>query len=110
MTRRNAGSTLVLSRNQYPMQFFELATILLAHGVARVAVTADDVTRYAGVPLPDGVQVHDRDEIVAVQEDLRSRPVLRRRAATRSSTRAAADADAEGGHQPPHLRGLRRLR
>ena len=50
----------------------ELCTILLAHGAAKVAVTADDPARYRGVQLPSGVKVHHRTEIVAVQEDLRS--------------------------------------
>ena len=52
----------------------ELATILLAQGVAKVAITADDLGRYRGVDLPKGVEVHDRSDIVAVQEELRSTP------------------------------------
>ena len=52
----------------------ELATILLAQGVTKVAITAEDVGRYQGVDLPKGVKVHDRTDIVAVQEDLRSTP------------------------------------
>ena len=42
----------------------ELATILLAQGVARVAVTTEDPDRYRRVTLPAGVEVHDRDDIV----------------------------------------------
>ena len=52
----------------------ELATILLAQGVTKVAITVDDLDRYRGVDLPKGVKVHDRDDIVAVQDDLRSQP------------------------------------
>ena len=52
----------------------ELATILLAQGVTKVAITADDLGRYRGVDLPKGVEVHDRTDIVAVQDDLRSTP------------------------------------
>ncbi len=52
----------------------ELCTILLAHGAAKVAVTAEDPGRYRHVRMPQGVEVHDRTEIVAVQDDLRSTP------------------------------------
>jgi len=52
----------------------ELCTMLLAYGVSKVAVTTEDVARYRGVTLPHGVMVHDRSEIVAVQEDLRATP------------------------------------
>lgn len=48
----------------------EIAGILLAHGVRRVLVTTDDPARYRGVDLPDGVEVRDRSEIVAAQEEL----------------------------------------
>jgi indolepyruvate ferredoxin oxidoreductase len=48
----------------------ELATILLAHGVAAVAVSTDDPDRYRKVRLPEGVQVADRRDIVALQERL----------------------------------------
>ncbi len=53
-----------------PIAVPELVTILLAHGVSKVAVTAEDPGRYRGVDLPAGVRVHDRTDIVAVQEDL----------------------------------------
>ena len=49
----------------------ELATILTLQGAAAVAITTDDPDRYDGVDLPRGVRVHDRTEIVAVQERLR---------------------------------------
>ncbi len=52
----------------------ELATILLAQGVSKVAVTAEDPGRYRGVELPKGVEVTDRDHIVEVQEELRATP------------------------------------
>ena len=57
----------------------ELASILLAHGVARVLVTTDDVDAYRGVELPvaaDGtpVEVWDRSRIVEAQELLASVP------------------------------------
>jgi len=57
-----------------PIEVPELATILLAHGVSKVAVTAEDIDRYRGVELPSGVRVHDRTDIVAVQDDLRATP------------------------------------
>ena len=58
----------------YQVGVRELATILLAQGVTKVAVTADDLGRYEHVDLPKGVEVHDRSDIVAVQDELRSTP------------------------------------
>ncbi len=50
----------------------ELATILLAQGVNKVAITTEDTSRYRSITLPRGVDVHDRTDIVSIQEDLRS--------------------------------------
>jgi len=52
----------------------ELATTLLAWGVTKVAVTTEDPRRYRRARLPAGVKVHERRDIVAVQEDLRAQP------------------------------------
>ncbi len=52
----------------------ELATVLLAYGAAKVTITTDDPRNYRRIDLPEGVAVHDRSEIVAVQEDLRDTP------------------------------------
>ncbi len=52
----------------------ELATILLAHGVQRVAITTEDPERYRHLALPPGVHVHDRSAIVAVQAELQATP------------------------------------
>ncbi|MEO6651569.1 MAG: indolepyruvate ferredoxin oxidoreductase family protein [Ilumatobacteraceae bacterium] len=57
-----------------PIAVPELVTILLAHGVSKVAITAEDTHRYDDVRLPDGVVVHDRSDIIAVQVDLASVP------------------------------------
>jgi indolepyruvate ferredoxin oxidoreductase len=57
-----------------PIRVPELVTILLAHGVAKVAVTTEDPARYDAIELPRGVHVHDRTEIVAVQEMLAATP------------------------------------
>lgn len=48
----------------------DLARILLMQGVKEVVITADDIGRYRGRSLPDGVKVHDRSEIVSIQERL----------------------------------------
>ncbi len=48
----------------------ELARILLLQGVKEVVITADDVGRYKGRSLPHGVRVHDRSQIVAIQQRL----------------------------------------
>ncbi len=57
-----------------PVAVPDLVTILLAHGVRKVAITAEDIDRYDDITLPDGVVVHDRDEIIAVQESLAAVP------------------------------------
>lgn len=54
----------------FSMSVPDLVTTLLAQGVARVAITTEDVDRYKSVDLPQGVQVHDRNAIVAVQAEL----------------------------------------
>jgi indolepyruvate ferredoxin oxidoreductase len=57
-----------------PIEVPELVTILLAYGVSKVAITTEDPSRYRRVDLPTGVKVHDRTDIVAVQDELRSIP------------------------------------
>jgi indolepyruvate ferredoxin oxidoreductase len=52
----------------------ELAQILLLQGAREVVITADDLGRYRGRPLPDGVEVRDRTEIVAIQQRLAAVP------------------------------------
>jgi indolepyruvate ferredoxin oxidoreductase len=52
----------------------ELARILQAYGVSKVAITTEDPRRYADADLPRGVEVRDRTDIVAVQEALRATP------------------------------------
>ncbi|RFU21968.1 indolepyruvate ferredoxin oxidoreductase family protein [Geodermatophilus marinus] len=49
----------------------QLVQELLAEGVKRVVVTTEDLDRYAGVRLPAGVEVWDRDRMVEAQELLR---------------------------------------
>jgi indolepyruvate ferredoxin oxidoreductase len=44
---------------------------LLAEGVKRVIITTEDTGRYAGVRLPPGVEVWDRDRMVEAQELMR---------------------------------------
>jgi len=55
-----------------PVGVPELATILLAQGVKRVAITTEDPGRYRAMSLPAGVRVHDRDDIIDVQAELRA--------------------------------------
>ncbi|MGV9798098.1 indolepyruvate ferredoxin oxidoreductase family protein [Mycobacterium sp. NPDC003449] len=43
---------------------------LLAEGVTRIVITTDDVKRYRKVPLPRGVAVLDRSELIPIQEEL----------------------------------------
>ncbi|GAB4075605.1 indolepyruvate ferredoxin oxidoreductase family protein [Nostocoides australiense] len=51
-----------------------LAAELLAEGVAKVAITTEDPSRYAGARLPDGVRVHHRDDLESVLADLAAVP------------------------------------
>ncbi len=46
----------------------DVARALLAQGVARVLVTADDTSRYRGRDLPDGVDVWPREKLLEAQE------------------------------------------
>ncbi len=48
----------------------EMARILLDMGVTAVAITTEDVARYRGGGLPRSVKVHDRTELVEVQDGL----------------------------------------
>jgi indolepyruvate ferredoxin oxidoreductase len=46
--------------------------IARAEGVERIVVVADDVTRYEGIRLPDGIAVRPRSELDSVQRELRT--------------------------------------
>ena len=50
----------------------DLCRVVLAYGVTKVTVTTEDVGRYRGQDLPNGVEVRDRSEIVGVQDELRA--------------------------------------
>ncbi len=52
----------------------DITTSLLAHGVARVLITADETERYRGVPLPAGVEVWSRDRLLEAQQMLAGVP------------------------------------
>jgi indolepyruvate ferredoxin oxidoreductase len=43
---------------------------LVAEGVSRIVVTADDTSRYADVRLPAGVEVRGREALIATQREL----------------------------------------
>ncbi|HEU0230785.1 MAG TPA: indolepyruvate ferredoxin oxidoreductase family protein [Burkholderiaceae bacterium] len=47
---------------------------MLGEGVARVVITTDEPQKYQGVPLVQGVAVHDRHELDSVQRELRDIP------------------------------------
>jgi len=51
-----------------------IARSLLAHGVARVLITADHPERYAGVALPEGVEVWERTRLLEAQRLLAAIP------------------------------------
>ena len=47
---------------------------LLAEGVKEVVITTDDPGKYRGISLPKGASVRHRDDIIEVQEHLRTVP------------------------------------
>ncbi len=51
-----------------------LCANLLTEGVKRIIVTTDDVGRYDGVTMPDGVQVWGRSRIIEAQTELAAVP------------------------------------
>ncbi|MFL6712360.1 MAG: indolepyruvate ferredoxin oxidoreductase family protein, partial [Sulfurifustis sp.] len=51
-----------------------MVTELLAEGVSKIVVVADDLTRYEGVTLPHEVALRPRHETEAVQRELRATP------------------------------------
>ncbi len=52
----------------------DVARVLLRQGVARVLVTTDEVERYRGVALPEGVEVWGRERLLEAQERLAAVP------------------------------------
>jgi indolepyruvate ferredoxin oxidoreductase len=57
-----------------PVSVVDMCTILLAQGVAKIAITTDDVRGYSRDGLSGEVEVRDRADIVEVQEELRAVP------------------------------------
>ena len=67
------NDAVAMTGGQHPlgtMPVPQVATGLLAEGVARVLVTAEDRSRYRGVRMPAGVDVWDRSRVVEAQEVL----------------------------------------
>lgn len=52
----------------------QVLSTLAGEGVQKMAVVTDEPERYAGVALPEGVKVHHRTEMEAVQRDFRDYP------------------------------------
>jgi indolepyruvate ferredoxin oxidoreductase len=52
----------------------QIAAQVLAEGVEKVVVLADDLERYRGVMLPPGVPLKSRGELDAVQDELKATP------------------------------------
>ncbi len=52
----------------------QIAAQLIAEGVKRVVMVTDELERYRGVTLPDGVDLFHRDELMGVQKQLREMP------------------------------------
>ncbi len=51
-----------------------IARQMLAEGVKRCVIVADDIARYASAPPPHGVGLFDRKDLGEVQEELRATP------------------------------------
>jgi indolepyruvate ferredoxin oxidoreductase len=67
------NATLAMTGGQDPvgaMPLDRIARLLLAEGVKKVVVTTEDRRRIRSLDLPSSVDVRDRDELVAVQEEL----------------------------------------
>ena len=67
------NATVAMTGGQDPvgaMPLDRIARLLLAEGVQRVVVTTEDRRRLKALDLPGGVQVRDRDDLVAVQQEL----------------------------------------
>jgi indolepyruvate ferredoxin oxidoreductase len=52
----------------------QIAAQVLAEGVTTAVIVADDVKRYRGVKLPHGVALRPREDLDAVQEELKATP------------------------------------
>ena len=67
------NSTVAMTGGQDPaggLALDQVARLLLAEGVAKVVVTTEDERRLRGRRLPAGVEVHERGDVVALQQDL----------------------------------------
>ncbi|MBS1864222.1 MAG: indolepyruvate ferredoxin oxidoreductase family protein [Actinobacteria bacterium] len=68
------NSAIAMTGGQQPagggLSVPEICSLLVAEGVARIIVTADEVSAYRGVKLPDGVEVWDRHRLIEAQEKL----------------------------------------
>jgi len=54
-----------------PISVHAIAHSVRAEGVARIALVSDDPSRFEAKDLPDGVTIHPREEMDAVQKELR---------------------------------------
>ena len=98
----------------------QIARQVAAEGVERVVVVTDEPEKYAAdTDWPRGLTVHHRDELDAVQRELRDsagrhgadlRPDLRRREAPPPQARHLPRSRQARHHQRAGLRRLRRLR
>jgi len=71
------NSVVAMTGGQVPagvMPLPEIVRSLLAEGVKRIIITADDLRRYRRIRLPRGVEVWSRDRLVEAQETLAKVP------------------------------------
>jgi len=71
------NGTVAMTGGQDPMGQLSVADLvpgLVKDGVARLIITADDVSRYRGVDLPSGVEVWERHRLIEAQELLATVP------------------------------------
>ncbi|MBR0712631.1 indolepyruvate ferredoxin oxidoreductase family protein [Bradyrhizobium liaoningense] len=57
-----------------PVNVYAIAHSVRAEGVARIALVSDDPTHFASADFPIGVTIHPREEMDAVQRELRDTP------------------------------------
>ena len=57
-----------------PVSVYAIAHSVRAEGVSRIALVSDDPSKFVPADLPDGVTIHPREDLDAVQKELREVP------------------------------------
>ena len=102
-----------------PLTPADIAQQVAAEGVTKIVVVTDEPDKYPAGYFAAGIEIHHRDDLDAVQRELRDtaglhdpdlRPDLRRREAPPPQARQVPRSGEARRHQRARLRRLRRLR